>query len=237
VIGEGEDGVGTPAEASTSLHGGAFPPSVLIGIISVLVVLTLALPVLAMLAGGYTWADGSFYKFKAHAAAIMGARLSGGVLILGVSGLFGGLIWPRLTLWIGTATRLRVIAWYGAVIALGVICRVETAALMKVVHAREDRAVRTLYEKVRPGMSVASIQALAAMLNRDIETRYGTLGDYDRVLDVERARYSECAIELSAPARYSGVRLVAEVSTCGVHGDANTRGFFLVERKHQVAAK
>ncbi|WEN16262.1 hypothetical protein PY254_06230 [Rhodanobacter sp. AS-Z3] len=232
-----EAAVATTTAAHVSLDDKAFPTAAVFGIAIVLAVLVLALPVLATLAGGYAWVDGLFYRSRVPVAAITGTRLSNGLLILGVLGLLAGLIWPRLALWVGLATRLRVLAWYGAVIALGVACRVETIALMKSMHAREDQAVRTLYEKAAPSMSVASVQALAATLNPDIETRYSTLANYDRILEVERARYAECVIELSAPERYAGTRLVAEVSRCGVHADADTRRLYLVERKHQVAAK
>lgn len=197
----------------------------------------LAMPAMAMMEGGYNWTEGLFFKHQVHAVARTGGRLSGALFAIGLIGLLAGLAWPRLALWIGAATRLRVLAVYGGMIVLALACRIETIALLKVVHAREDQAVRALYERANGGMTIAAVQALANTFNRDLQMRPADMGVYDGILDVARGGGRTCTIEFSAPERYAGARLVAQMASCERDPDARIGRLFLVAGKHQVATK
>lgn len=122
-------------------------------------------------------------------------------------------------------------------IVLALACRIKAMALLKVMYAREDRAVRTLYEQSGRGMTVASVQALAAALNRDLQARPADMGAYAGMLDAERGGAPVRTMEFSAPERQAGVRMVARLASCGSSPAARIERIYLLERKRQVAAK
>ncbi|GAB3029607.1 hypothetical protein GCM10027285_10100 [Oleiagrimonas citrea] len=202
----------------------------------VVVPIVLGLPVLSAQKGGYSLVQGLFIPTYVPNVAVIGTACSNLLLLVGVLGLLAGLVWPALSVWTGGISRTRVVLAYGALITLGIFCRIETAALVRYVFARDNRAVKALYAEVHAGTTIGQLKALAARYSPDIRIRYSSLSSYD-MLRAENDRHDPCTVEYSSPGRYSGTRLVAEVSECGGKPGARLARIYLVDHKKKVGQK
>lgn len=111
----------------------------------------------------------------------------------------------------------------------------ETSALTKMVYARDDQRVAALYSQTRADMAVAEIMKKAETLSQDIRLMYIRFPD-DRYAMLDIPRHQEaCGVEFSIPGRFSGTRMVAEVTACGVQPEARVLRLYLIDHKKLVA--
>lgn len=86
----------------------------------------ISLPFLFFYSGSYPYIDTLFYGRNIHIAEFAAVRLSAIFIIVGFFGVILGLIYPRLCLWTGVATRIKASLIYSAIFIAGVLLRYES---------------------------------------------------------------------------------------------------------------
>ncbi|AND70913.1 hypothetical protein ATSB10_34590 [Dyella thiooxydans] len=200
-----------------------------------LLTLLFGLPWLSARVGGYTVMHGPFYPAWVPNVAVLGTALSHVALALGGVGLLCALVWRSSASWGGRAAPGWVLLTYAGLLVSGVVVRLETTVLTRMVHARDDQRVRQLYEAVRSGMTVAELAKLAQTFSQDIRPQYIRFPDARYAMLEPPPGATACGVEFSVPGRFSGTRMIAEVTACGVAPDASVLRAHLIDHKRQVA--
>lgn len=181
---------------------------------------------------------GPYGAVPVHGMAYHGTTFFVVLFGLGLTALLLGLLWPRLGLWLGPATRRRVLGLHGGVVLVAGVGLWESGELARAVYRYEDHVTASLFEELAAGMTLREAEQRGQARPYGKHLRAGDLaGSGDaRLLDIHESDMGRYA-GIAFPGIDRQTRLLVQIEPLPDRMASRMRKIHLIQAGRLVASK
>jgi hypothetical protein len=202
--------------------------------LTALAAIALSIPFIGLTLNQYNYISSFPYGNYVHSSIALGSITSRLLFLVGVIGLVGGVIKPKLVLWVGEKSRFRVLVVYGVVLALSLITYHGSKEARDRSAIKERANISALYKNLSPGMKTKDILQEAHKIDASIGYHYGDTSPNNRLSGFPYDGETKPALVLKYPPFRSQPIITVEMSASPGEPESVARKIVLMDRNKVI---